>query len=41
MWSIINLIPLIGWKYNIQTGENNSTNESTQTGHMVYNPAYT
>ena len=30
MWSVMNLIPLIGWNYNIQTGENISTNESTQ-----------
>ena len=29
MWTVINLIPLIGWNYTIQTGENISTNEST------------
>ena len=41
MWSIIDLIPLIG--YSIQNGENISTNENTQffkTSHAVYNPAY-
>ena len=45
MWPVINWIPLIGWNYNIQTGEDISTNESTQiynwSSHMVYNPAYT
>ena len=42
MWPVINLIPLIGWNYNIQTGENISTNESTQIHncHMAYNPVY-
>ena len=30
MWPVINLIPLIGWNYSVQTGENISTNESTQ-----------
>ena len=33
MWPIINLIPLIGWNYSIQTGENISANEST----WIYN----
>ena len=33
MWPVINLIPLIGWNYSIQIGENISTNESTQ----IYN----
>ena len=43
MWPVIDLIPLIGWKYySIQTGENISTNESTRiyNGNMVYNPTY-
>ena len=36
-------IPLIGWNYNIQTGENISANESTWiiTDHMNYNMVYT
>ena len=29
MWPFKYLIPLIGWNYSIQTGENISTNEST------------
>ena len=46
MWPVINSIPLIGWNYSIQTGENISTNESTQiynsevTWFIVYKPAY-
>ena len=40
MWTVINLIPLIGWNYNIQMGENISNKESTQTGHMAYKLAY-
>ena len=38
MWLVINLIPLIGWNYNIQTGENISTSESTRiiTGHTWF-----
>ena len=40
MWPVINLIPLIGWNYRIQTRENISTNESTRIYKMVYNPAY-
>ena len=30
MWPVIYTIPLIGWNYSIQTGENISTNKSTQ-----------
>ena len=33
MWPVINWIPLIGWNYSIQTGENILTNEST----WIYN----
>ena len=41
MWPVINLIPLIGWNYSIQTWQNISTNESTQIyGPMVDNLAY-
>ena len=29
MWSVINSIPLTGWNFSIQTGENISTNERT------------
>ena len=29
LWPILDLNPLIGWNYNIQTGENISTNDST------------
>ena len=36
MWSVMNLIPLIGWNYNIQTGKNISANESAQ----IYNSLY-
>ena len=37
MWPVINVIPLIGWNYSIQTGERAL---EFVTGHMVYNPAY-
>ena len=33
---VINLIPLTGWNYSIQTGENISTNESTR----IYNRSH-
>ena len=42
MWPVINSIPLIGWNYSIQTGENISiisTNERTQI-YVVYKPDY-
>ena len=36
MWSVINLILLIGWSYSIQTGKNISSNVSTQ----IYNKSH-
>ena len=36
MWPVTNLIPLIGWNYSIQTGENILTNESTQIYKMSH-----
>ena len=36
MWPVINSIPPIGWNYSIRTGENISTNESTQIYNMSH-----
>ena len=36
MWPVKSLISLIGWNYSIQTGENISTNESTQIYHRSH-----